>query len=521
MRRALLALVILLLSVLAACAPPTMPPYRNRVTLVADGTRQRLDTDATTVQALLDEVGVVLSGLDRVTPAEVTAIHDGMTVSVVRVLQETYTVTQTLPFERQVVRDATVPDGESRLLQSGQPGTQEREYRITYEDGQETERVLLRDTIVQEPRDEIRLIGAKPQLMNTPITGTLAYLGNQDAWVMRRSSFERRRLTQLGDLDGRVFSLSHDGQRLLFTRTATETDHLNGLWLVRTTEASPNPVALGLQDVLWADWAPDDRALAWTTAEVVEPAPGWRGINDLWRAVLTENDLLTARREVLEPEAGGGYGWWGTRYAWSPAGDLIAYSRPESVGLVEIASGERAELIRFPGFRTFSSWAWNPALTWSPDGQFLAGAVHIPNGTEAPEESPVFSIVMLEAAGAYSATLATESGMWATPRFSPDGECVLFGRAVIPYQSATSFYALYLIDRDGSDQRLLLSHDAAVGIELPQWTWSPDGTTIAFVRLGDVRLLAVEDLLSGEARVEELVEEAVTDEGGVTQVVWR
>ena len=51
-----------------------------------------------------------------------------------------------------------------------------------------------------------------------PITGTLAYLSNQDAWVIRGSSFQVRRLTNLGDLDGRVFALSPDGAYLLFTR---------------------------------------------------------------------------------------------------------------------------------------------------------------------------------------------------------------------------------------------------------------------------------------------------------------
>ncbi len=227
---------------ISACAtPPALPTTRHQVNLVADGHEQTVQTGATTVRALLDEHNIVLNGLDRVEPPEVTAVRDQMTVRVTRVEQQTYVMTQTVPFERQTVHDIAVPTGENRLLQAGQPGLIEREYRVTYENHVETERILLKEHLVQPPQAEIRLIRARPQLENVTITGTLAYLANQDAWVIRESSFQRRRLTSLGDLDGRVFSLSPDSQLLLFTRSVTQSEHLNELWLVRTTEGYPEP----------------------------------------------------------------------------------------------------------------------------------------------------------------------------------------------------------------------------------------------------------------------------------------
>jgi resuscitation-promoting factor RpfB len=528
---------------LVACqSAPSLTNASRQVTLVVDGQTEHIETEATTVRELLAQQEITLGDLDRVTPAETHTLLPATTVTVVRVTQQTDVITQTVPFGRQTIRDAELREGASQLLQSGQVGIIERAYRITYEDGQEAERALIRERLVQAPRDEVRLIGTRSVYHNVPITGTLAFMRNQDAWLIRDSSFQTRRITSLGDLDGRVFTLSPDGRRLLFTRSTTDTTTLNNLWLIRTTEAAPNPVPLSVANVLWADWAPSgdldsNATIAWTTAEVQEQAPGWRGHNDLWRATVTDRSTLVSRRQVLEPESGGGYGWWGTRYVWSPTGETLAYSRPESIGTVQFATGERAELARFPALRTFSSWSWNPDITWSPDGDLLATVIHVadppmsapgrnadvmstpdsaPVGVDNPEESPIFNLVQIAPLEGYSATLASEVGMWTTPRYAPDGQSLLFGRAVVPYLSATSRYNLYLTDRDGSGQRQIFppsdegaSHEG--GLELPEWTWSPDGAGVAFITHGDIHWML---LSSGDIEI-------LTDGGGVTQFDWR
>jgi Tol biopolymer transport system component len=189
---------------------------------------------------------------------------------------------------------------------------------------------------------------------------------------------------------------------------------------------------------------------------------------------------------------------------------VLAFSRPESVGSVDAGSGEQSVWITYPPYRTYSSWAWNPDLGWSGDGELVAFAVHVGGTDGDPEESPVFNLFALDSGGVYSATLVQEVGMWANPKFSPDGETLLIGKAVVPYQSATSSYTLHLLDRDGSNQRQLFG-SADDGLALPIWTWSPDGRSVMFIRLGDVYQLEV---ANGTL-------EPLTNEGGVTQVVWR
>lgn len=497
-------------TLLAACIA-SIPVEPNRVTLVVDGEQRSIVTELATVRDLLTAEGVTIGDLDRVSPPETAALRDGMTVAVVRVIRLTETVSETLPYGRQVLRDATIPEGETRLLQSGQAGVLERAYRITLEDGVEVERTLMQEAITLKPQDEIRLVGTRPNVETVIITGTLAYMNRQDAWILRGSNRTRRRLTALGDLDGRVFALSPDATKLLFTRAVTDAEHINALWLIRTGEADPDPIPLDVNDVLWADWHPEGNRIAWTTAEVIEAAPGWRGLNDLWTAILSLQDALISRREVLKPEAGGGYGWWGTRYAWSPSGDALAYSQPDAVGVVTLRDAERTPLLTFPAYRTYSSWAWNPAIDWSPDGNYIATVIHTPSPTIAdPEESPVFNVWQIAATGAYSAAMASETGMWATPFFAPDGSALLYGRALVPYRSDTSEHKLCLIERDGSDQRCF-DAPGETGIELPAWRWSPDGDVIAFIQLGDIYLLTPKD-----GSIIPLV-----DDGGITLVDWR
>ena len=500
-----------LLFLFVACEPSAIPTPTYDVTIHVDNVERKIETAVRTVGGTLDEASVSLGPLDRVTPPEITAIFDGMMITVTRVVQHTELITSTIPYQREIVRDATVPEGVSRLLQSGREGIRARQYQVTVEDGKVVDRILISESVGETPQDEVRLLGTKPELQAVTISGTLAYLSNQDAWMIRDSNLERRRLTHFGDLDGRVFALSHDRTRLLFSRAVTVEGHLNDLWLIRTTEADPTPISLEIENVLWGDWAPNNRMIAWTKADVVPEAPGWRGLNDLWIANITDEDGVTSHRQILEPEAGGGYGWWGTRYVWGPAGTQMAFARPDSVGIVDLASGERYSLLSFPPYRSYSSWAWNPTPTWSPDGEFLALTTHTGGLSEDdPEESPIFNLMILSSSGHYSAELAIEVGMWSAPQFAPEGDRLLFGRALIPYQSANSLYALHTVDRDGSNQAVLHSEEP-LELDRPQWTWGPDGRAVAYLQFGDIYWCS---LPSGKVV-------PLTDEGSARQIVWR
>lgn len=507
-----LALCLVFLILLYGCTVNPLPQNPVEVTLIADGSEKQVESNSHTILELLSEQGIILSESDRVSPPETARLIDQMTVAVTRVIYAIETITNTVPYERKVVRDAALPDGASRLIQSGSPGLQEIKYRLTLENGIQTERILMSDAFIETPKDEIRVIGTRTELGTVYINGTLAYLNRQDGWIVRENNQERRRLSSTGDLDGRVFELSTDGTLLLYTRGVTKTTHFNELWMVRTTEANPNAVPLNVQNVLWAGWSPVDQKIAWTTGEPTDRPPGWRGENDLWTATLSTKNVLISRKQVQDPQIGSGYGWWGTRYTWSPNGEKLAFSLPQSIGIFDLEKDERVTLHTFPAYKTYNSWAWNPELCWSNDGLFIISVVHdkAPSGGDS-EESPVFNIRTLDVTGVYSAEIVSEAGMWASPRLSPDGLTILYGRAIIPYQSATSRYRLCIIDIDGSNQHCFFPPDNEPGIEFPLWLWDPLGENVAYIENGDVHSI----------NIKEWTTQSITDDGQITQLDWK
>jgi Tol biopolymer transport system component len=536
----LILLALTCLGLVTACqqkeeeTAPSLP----LVTLIVDGQERRLRTGVETVGDLLAETEVELGDLDRVEPSVYTAITDGLSITIVRIRHETVTEERVIPYEKQVVHDTSLPPDESRIIEAGQNGLEQLIYQIVYHDGVEVERVQVRRVTLQEARPETMLVGVRDTFTPTPITGTIAYLaGNQElgynAWVMRDSSGSQLRLTSDGSLDTRIFALSPDGTRLLFTRRTSETvanDQLNSLWLLDTTAVDAEPVELGLADVLWADWAPDGTAIAYSTGAPAVGAPGWRAHNDLWTAELNVRSRSTGpdtislirRRQVAEPSAGGAYGWWGTHYNWSPDGRYVAYAQADSIGFVRLHDGQRTELRHFAPFRTYSQWwVWVPPLSWSPDSRFLTSVVHGLSATgSAPEDSPVFDVWVFDIKRPLAVQQVNEAGMWAAPSWSLTypgtvderySSQIAFARARSPYESATSPYDLYVMDRDGSNRRRIYPAEGGLGLKEPQIAWGPTGQQLLAVDQNDLFLIDLS---------QDLVKRLTVD-GNVQYPVWK
>ncbi|MEW5959508.1 MAG: G5 domain-containing protein [Chloroflexota bacterium] len=469
-------------------------PQPTQVFIEVDGGRQALTTEATTVREALAEARISLETLDRVDPDLYTQLEPGLVIVVTRVREDIETRREIIPFERQVVTNEALAAGETRLVQLGVNGEEEITIRIVYENGVEASRTEVARTTVIEAEPEILVTGVQGNLPEVPIAGTIAYLSNGNAWLMRDSSGSRRALTSEGKLDGRVLSLAPDGRRLVYTTKLTDEIDLplNELWLASTTIVGEPPLSLSIQGVLQAAWSPviTESRLAYTTAARVANPPGWKANNDLW--LLDLNQARPAPQELLPPSTAGLYPWWGTTFTWSPQGNRLAYARADQIGVVDLTisktlSSTVSSLVDFVPLTTFSEWVWTPGLSWSPDGQFLAAAVHGPPVAGEPAaESQVFDLWLLDAAGVISARVATQVGMWANPAWGPAG--IAFGEAINPLQSASSRYRLQLIDRDGSNKRQLFPFQEEPGVQFPELAWSPDGKNLLFIFNGNLYL---------------------------------
>jgi hypothetical protein len=527
-------LIILTILLLAACTPAPEGAYT--VTVLADGgARTLVLEEAITVSDVLGRAGIALDELDRVNPPGFSRITDGLTITVVRVREETVVEEVVIPFERRTTRNDGMPAGDSRLLQAGVNGTAEVTYRVIYENEVELARSEIRRIVLTEPQDEVVMVGSQGALPSVTVQGSLFYLSGGNAWVIRQNSANRRPLTVDGRLDGRVFAVSPDGTRALFTQTCEDADPEEGLcntlWAALDTTAQEElePIELDVQNVLYADWAPGwDRIIVYSTAEPRTGFPGWQANNDLWRAQISANGAISRREELVEPSGGGVYGWYGTVFAFSPDGRMLAWAQPDSVGVLappaeesEAAATPSSDLPPLPDayeWRTllrFSpanayDFVWVPAVAWSPEGSLVAATVHgAPLGTESAEDSPVFDLVVADAAGAYTVTLAPRAGMWSAAQYS--AERVAYLQAIDPLSSVASRYRLVVADRDGSNAQTVYPPETMPGLQAQAVAWSPDGGHIALVHQGDLYIL---DLSAGLAQ-------QLSSDGLSSSPMWR
>ena len=295
-----------------------------------------------------------------------------LSIVVTRVREEFETQQVVVPFERQELRNESLTSGETRLVQAGQNGLDEITIRHVFENNVETSSSVVSETILQDAVPEIVMIGVQSPFAPISFPGKLVYLTGGNAWVMDGSTSIRHPLVTTGDLDGHIFSLSSDGEWLLFTRKSSlpVDQQINTLWAVNTSDRPPAPVNLNIDNIVhFAGWQPTRKYLiAYSTVEPRATAPGWQANNDL-HLLTFENGKPGKTFDALEANSGGLYGWWGMLFAWSPDGNSLAYSRPDGVGLTDLGGAGFTKLLDITPWNTHGDWAWTPGLAWGSDNQ--------------------------------------------------------------------------------------------------------------------------------------------------------
>ena len=527
-------LVMVAAVILGSCTPPQDSQSFISVTISGNGGETSLELPAgSTVQEALTLAGLSPGSLDRIDPPLYSVLADGARVKLIRVAEEFEVEQVTIPFEQQILRNESMPEGQTRLVQMGVNGIQEITYRRVFEDGEQVTNSPVKSVVVQEAVPEILMVGSQAPFSIFPIPGRLVYLLAGNAWMMEGSTGNRRPIVTTGDLDGRIFSMSPDGKWLLFTRRSTDADNINQLWAAEIGDDNlSNRLLVDLEVgniIHYAEWRPGSTyTIAYSTVEPRASAPGWQANNDLNLIRLSESGRVRPLDVELETNMGGNYGWWGMTFAWAPDGSGMAYARPDSIGLVVLGGNSVVPLMEVTSLQTRGDWAWVPALSWGPDGMVIFTVDHVAlPGSASPEESPLFDLTAIPLVGGDPVSLASQTGMFSYPLASPaqakgTGENayqVAYLQSIFPTQSEASRYRLAVMDRDGSNRRVLFPAEDLPGIN-PQngWgAWSPEplegsqSSSLAVIYQDNLWMVDVE---SGEAR-------QVTGDDLINRVDWK
>ncbi len=448
----------------------------------ADGIEKIIQiTPGITVKEVLETHKVAYGNIDRIEPPLYTVLNESGAIQIFRVREEFLEEEKVIPFDHQTVRNESLAEGQSFLLQPGVNGVQQITYRILYEEGKETTRTVLRTVNKVEAQPEIVMVGVQRPFASLEFPGKLAYLTAGNAWVMEQSSGNRKAVVTTGDLDGRIFQLSANRQWLLFTRKeANQNDGINSLWIGKIEGKENQIIQVEKKNIIhYAEWVPARAmTIAYSTVEPRSTPPGWQANNDLHLLTLTESGTIVRDEEIITPNAGGIYGWWGTVFAWSRDGKQVAYARPDSVGLIDLKEKKFVPLLREILFQTRSDWAWTPALEWSENSRTLITTYH--NASEkmtTAEESPDFDLSAILMDTGNTVHFEANCGMFANPAASPmssgRGYKIAYLSAIDPEQSASSRYRLMLMDRDGSNRQVIFPPDDSSGLDPQKPLWSP------------------------------------------------
>ncbi len=181
---ALTALISGLL-MLSACDAAATNQGSVKVSITVDGKLVDVQAPAgATIQSALDSASIQLSNLDRVEPPTYTLLTGPTSVKVTRVRETFENKELVIPFSQQQVKNESLPEGQTRLIQAGSNGVEQVTYRHVFEDGVEISSAPIKDVVITEPKPEIIMVGVQTPFTAVPIANRLVYLTAGNAWVM-------------------------------------------------------------------------------------------------------------------------------------------------------------------------------------------------------------------------------------------------------------------------------------------------------------------------------------------------
>lgn len=127
--------------------------------VITGGRSTRVYTQAKTVEALLEELGVQVGQDDRVEPAlQAELVPEGV-VRVIRVVKREHRTQTEIPFETVRQEDRTMVSGDQKEVSAGEPGIRETVTLVVEEDGVPIREEVVSESVVKPAVDRVVAFG--------------------------------------------------------------------------------------------------------------------------------------------------------------------------------------------------------------------------------------------------------------------------------------------------------------------------------------------------------------------------
>ncbi|WP_291633565.1 3D domain-containing protein [Clostridium sp.] len=111
------------------------------------------------IALMLNTEKIMLNPNDKVSPPTVTKLSKGMDVTITRVKTETIHETKPIDFKTVIKKDKDTLKSKSKVTQNGVKGEKSITSNITYENGTEVTRKVIKETLVKAPTNKIIVQG--------------------------------------------------------------------------------------------------------------------------------------------------------------------------------------------------------------------------------------------------------------------------------------------------------------------------------------------------------------------------
>ena len=126
------------------------------------GTEQAAFSHEDTVGAMLDKKGIKLGAKDTLSVDRSAPLVAGMTVALWRDGVQTATIEEAVKFPVRQIQDLDKPIGYKKVQTAGVPGKKSVTYEITMKGIQEVGRKAIQTVILEQPKEQVEVVGAKP-----------------------------------------------------------------------------------------------------------------------------------------------------------------------------------------------------------------------------------------------------------------------------------------------------------------------------------------------------------------------
>lgn len=133
-----------------------------KVQLCVDDKELEIKSAEDDVKNMLLANNITLGSSDKISPDLSEKLKDGISVNIIRVASEALVEKVAIEFQTVVNVDANVIETRSKTLQEGKTGEKQLEYKVTYENGKQVLKELLKEVIIKEPVTQIIQKGGLP-----------------------------------------------------------------------------------------------------------------------------------------------------------------------------------------------------------------------------------------------------------------------------------------------------------------------------------------------------------------------